>query len=110
MGADLVHRIRPPDDAGRRDEHVIWLGPDRGSDTGDDLFGVSEAPGPVATFAFFEMTTYARSCPSETFQRLSTTLGPEKRLFVNTAAAAHGRSAAMTTKSSVSSLMPTFAT
>ena len=45
MGADLVHRIRPPDDAGRRDEHVIWLGPDRGSDTGDDLFGVGEALG-----------------------------------------------------------------
>ena len=66
--------------------------------------------GPVATLAFFEMTTTARAAPSATFARLTTTLGPENRDRVNTPAAGQARSAATITKSSVSSLMPTLVT
>ena len=67
----------------------------------------SRAPcGPVATLAFFDTTTMARRRPSATFARLRVTLGPTKRLRVNTAAAGPVRSAASTRKSSVSSLMP----
>ncbi len=65
---------------------------------------------PVATFAFFDTTATARAEPSATLRRDTSTLGPVKRDRVNTAAAVHGRSDATTTKSSVSSLIPTFAT
>ena len=65
---------------------------------------------PVATLAFFEMTTTACATPSATLARLSVTLGPANRLLVNSPAVGTGRSAAMTTRSSVSSLIPMFAT
>ena len=66
--------------------------------------------GPVATLAFFEITTTAWACPSAIWERLSVTLGPAKRLRVNTPATGTGRSAAITTKSSVSSFTPMLAT
>ena len=84
--------------------------PDRVSDTGDDLVGVGEALWAGRDVRVLRDDDERAKLPSETFQRLSRTLGPEKRLFVKTAAAVHGRSAAITTKSSESSLMPTFAT
>ena len=65
---------------------------------------------PVATLAFFEITTTARASPLATCRRDSVTLGPAKRLFVNNAATGTGRSAAITTRSSVSSFTPMFAT
>ena len=65
---------------------------------------------PLATFAFLEITAKARSRWSATCSRLIVTLGPENRERVNTAAAGHGSSAAITTKSSVSSLIPMLAT
>ena len=42
---------------------------------------------PVATLAFLEITTTARALPPTRWARLSVTLGPEKRLRVNTPAA-----------------------
>ena len=66
--------------------------------------------GPFATFAFLEMTTTPRTDPSVRFSLLTTTLGPAKRLFVNTPAAVQSSSAAMTTTSSEESLMPMLAT
>ena len=65
---------------------------------------------PVATLAFFDTTTTACAAPPATWARLRVTLGPAKRLRVKSPAAATGRSAAITTKSSVSSLTPTLAT
>ena len=65
---------------------------------------------PVATFAFFDTTTSACSEPSATWRRDTSTLGPAKRDLVKTALAVQGVSAATTTKSSVSSLIPMLAT
>ena len=66
--------------------------------------------GPLATLAFLATTTTARARPSRRCSRLIVTLGPVKRLRVKTPAAGTGVAAAMTTKSSVSSLTPTLAT
>ena len=65
---------------------------------------------PVATLAFFEMTTTALAVWLAICSRLTTTLGPAKRLCVNMPAAEHTVSAATSVKSSVRSLMPMFAT
>ena len=65
---------------------------------------------PVATLAFFEITTTPRALPSATCSRLTRTLGPAKRLCVKRPAAAHDSSATTRVKSSVVSLMPTFVT
>ena len=71
----------------------------------------SSRPGmPLATLAFFATTAKARSRPPATCSRLMVTLGPANRERVNTAAAGQGASAAITTKSSVSSLIPMLAT
>ena len=74
------------------------------------VFALERPSAPVATLAFLEMTTIACAERSARWARLTTTLGPANRDFVNTPAAAHGRSAVTTTKSSVSSLMPMLAT
>ena len=65
---------------------------------------------PVATLAFFEMTTTALAAWLAMCSRLTTTLGPAKRLCVNIPAAEHTVSATTSVKSSVRSLMPMFAT
>ena len=64
---------------------------------------------PVATLAFFEITTTARAERLAMCSRLTSTLGPANRLCVKTPAAAHVVSAMTSVKSSVESLMPTFA-
>src|SRR4051794_36908631 len=67
--------------------------------------------GPLATLAFFDTTTTARADPDARLRRLIVTLGPANRLSVNTPAAGTGpEDAAITTKSSVSSLTPMLAT
>ena len=65
---------------------------------------------PVATFAFFEITTIARAVRSAIFSRLTTTLGPAKRLWVKTPAAAQILSATTSVKSLVASFIPMLAT
>ena len=65
---------------------------------------------PVATLAFFEMTTTPRARPPRRCSRETTTLGPAKRLWVNTPAALHVESAATRVKSSDESLMPMLVT
>jgi hypothetical protein len=67
-------------------------------------------PGPVATLAFFEITTTACACPSAICARLRVTLGPANRLLVNTPATGTACPAVITTKSSVSSFTPMLAT
>ena len=65
---------------------------------------------PVATFAFFEITTTARADKLATLRREITTLGPANLLCVNTPAAEHGPSAMTTVKSFVVSFTPTLVT
>ena len=65
---------------------------------------------PVATLAFFEITTTACADKSATLRREITTLGPANLLCVNTPAAEHGLSAMTTVKSFVESFTPTLVT
>ena len=65
---------------------------------------------PVATFAFFEITTTACADRLATLRREITTLGPANLLCVNTPAAEHGPSAMTTVKSFVVSFTPTLVT
>ena len=65
---------------------------------------------PVATLAFFEMTTTARAEWLAMCLRETTTLGPANRLCVKTPAAATTVSAATTVKSSLVSLIPMLVT
>jgi hypothetical protein len=65
---------------------------------------------PLATLAFFEMTTIARAFLSARCLRLTVTLGPAKRLWVKTPAAAHVESVTTNVKSSVESFTPMLAT
>ena len=84
--------------------------PSRAAMPSTRVLASSKPAGPFATLAFFETITIARACRFSRCCRLSTTLGPANLLRVNTPAAGTGRSAEITTKSSVSSLMPTLAT
>ncbi len=70
-----------------------------------DAFAASPA-GPLATLAFLDTTTTAWARPSPRLRRLVITLGPAKRLRVNSPAAGTGDAAASTTKSSVASFTP----
>ena len=70
----------------------------------------SSPAGPLATLALRDTTTIAWAVESARLARLAVTHGAANRLRVNTPAAATGRSAAMTTKSSCSSLTPRLAT
>ena len=65
---------------------------------------------PVATLAFFEITTTARADRSATLRREITTLGPANLLWVNTPAVEHGPSAITTVKSFDESFTPTLVT
>ena len=65
---------------------------------------------PVATFAFFEVTTTALARPDATLVREMRTLGPAKCDWVNIPAAEHTSSAATTTKSRLWSLIPRLVT
>ena len=56
---------------------------------------------PVATFAIFELTTMACSCPFCIFSRPTVTGAPGKLFRVNTPAAVHLHSDAITPKSNV---------
>ena len=73
-------------------------------------FASARPCGPLATFAFFEMTTIARAVLFARCRRLTVTLGPTNRLCVNTPAAAHDESATTRVKSSVVSFTPMFVT
>ena len=61
---------------------------------------------PVATLAFLEITTTARALPPARWARLSVTLGPEKRLRVNTPAVVVPGGADRIITSLLSSLIP----
>ena len=65
--------------------------------------------GPLATFAFFEITTMARAWPV-LWRRDTSTDGPANRLLVNTPADVEPALARTTVKSLLSSLTPTLAT
>ena len=105
--ADPIHRERPPDDAGRRHEHLLARtarGPPprrrRGSAVG------------AALRRWPRWRSWRR--PRRPGRRRPRRDGgaarrwARERLWVNTPAAVHGASAATTTKSSVASLMPTW--
>src|SRR5579875_1117696 len=65
---------------------------------------------PVATLAFLDTVTMARGVCISICRRERRTLGPANRERVKTASALHLPELAMITKSSVSSLIPIFAT
>jgi hypothetical protein len=91
-------------------EHVVVASPSRAATPAATSSALARPSSPVATLAFFEMTTTACARWSATCRRLTSTLGPAKLLRVNRPAALHGWSATTTTKSLVSSLMPMLAT
>ena len=90
-GTNLVHRVLPPDHAGRGDQHVVGIASQSRGDTVHDLRRVGAAlRHPSRRWRSWRSRRQRVPHRSARCSRLTTTLGPAKRLLVNTAAAGAG--------------------